>query len=373
MRAISRVVLMLVPIGRLALAARQVKTGDRPATRAEEPELEEPELQEPELQATGESTSEDPKLVLALPHDPEHNFVGIQTVTWRVGEKVGFVGEGNVIGVGEHGTITSLRSSDMTAVVRYPSNSWRHYVRQMYKVVAMGYGFTGGQRVEFIGPVPWKPNTGNIEFQQLGIVQAFSESAANIVWWDLRQKESYHVPHAWLAAPTPYEPKRGNGAWVPQHSVNVGNITITEKIGTTKSREETKTSSWAASTTNTLSISMKAGVGFMGLSAEISTGAEMSRTLSQEHASSSSQYWSMNTESSYSFTLPPNSGYLWQWQIRTEVRSGDVLTSKTRNFAVTRGLFQKPRCVPGYELDGAACQECWSEETTIVGVPPGQR
>jgi len=336
------------------------------AAHTPEPELRtvEPELQTlvPGLQSAGSPFEGTAKLVRAGNTTPESDL-RIQLVTWRVGEKVGWVGEGNIVDVGEHGKITSLRSSDMTAVVSYPSNTWRHFVRQLYKVVATKYGFNGGQRVEFVGPVP---NNGNIEKGQIGIVQAFWENSEHVMWWDLKQNIAFGVPPTWLAVPTPYEPVRGNGAWVPLHSVNVGGVTITEKIGTSKTHEETKSSSWAASTTSKLSMNMKAGVGFKGFSAEVNVGTELSRTMSQEHAWSQSYSWTMNTESIYSFTLPPNSGYLWQWHIRTEVRSGDVLTSKTRNFAVTKGLWEKPRCLPGYELDGAACQECYSEETTLI-------
>lgn len=309
---------------------------------------------------------------VSLPQD-EADDVGAQLVTWYVQEMVGWVGEGqgnNPISVGEHGRITSVRSSDMTAVVAYPGATWRHYVRELYKVVASKYGFEGGQYVEFIGPVP---NSGNVGAKALGIVQAFHEASEAVLWWDRTQNINFFVRPDWLAAPTPYSPVRGNGAWVGMYSVNAGGYKIWEKTGTSKTHSDTTTNSWAREVTSTLSYSMKAGVGFLGSSVEVSVGAELSTSLRQEHSSTQSYSWSANEEEGFELTLPANSGYLWQWHIRTELGSGDVYQSKTRNFAVTMGLFQKPRCLPGYETDGASSQVCWSEESTIAGIAPGQR
>jgi len=328
--------------------------------------------EEPEMQALVSSHAR-PKLLtfgnVSLPQD-EADDVGVQLVTWRVQELVGWVGEGQVVPVGAHGRITSLRESDMTAVVAYASATWRHYVDELYKVVASKYGFEGGQHLEFIGPVP---NSGNIGAKALGMVQAFHEATDHVSWWDFTQKVKFFIQPDWLAAPTPYSPVRGNGAWVGLHSVNAGGYRIWEKIGTIKTNSQTTTNSWAREVTSTLSYSMKAGVGFAGSSMEVTVGAELSTTLSQQHSSTQSYSWTMNEEEGFELTLPPDSGFLWQWQIRTELGNGVITSSKTRNFAVTRGLFQKPRCLPGYELDGAASQECWSDESTIVGIAPGQR
>jgi len=330
------------------------------------------EAKEPELKALASIRTQLKLLVnstASLPQD-EVDDVGAQRTTWYVQEEVGWVGEGNIVPVGEHGRITSLRASDMTAVVAYPSATWRHYINELYKVVATRYGFEGGQRVEFIGQVP---NGGNVAAKALGMVQAFHETEEFVKWWDLTQNIAFYVTPDWLAAPTPYSPVRGNGAWVGLYSVNAGGYKIWEKVGTTKTHEQTTTNSWAREVTSTLSYSMKAGVGFEGFSSEVSVGAELSVSLRQEHSNTQSYSWSVNEEEGFELTLPPNSGYLWQWHIRTELANGLVYQSKTRNFAVTMGLFQKPRCLPGYELDGAACQECWSEESTIVGIAPGQR
>jgi len=272
--------------------------------------------------------------------------------------------------VGEHGRITSLRSDDMTAVVAFPGATWRLYLDEMYQVKASKYGFTGGQYVEFIGPVP---NSGNIRAKARGIVQAFDEASPDVSWYDRNQAIGFLIEPNWLAVPTPYSPVRGNGAWVGMYDVNAGGYKIWEKTGTTKTHSETKTSSWAREVTSTLAYSMKSGVSFFGASVEVSVGGEMSTAMRQEHSSSQSYSWSANEEEGFELTLPPNSGHLWQWHIRTELGSGDVYQSKTRNFAVTRGAFQKPRCLPGYGMDGASMQVCWSGESTIAGVAPGQR
>merc|ERR1711972_1089998 len=55
----------------------------------------------------------------------------LQLVTWFVGEKVGWVGEGHIVAIGEHGKIMSLNPFDMTAVVIFPSWTWRLYVREL--------------------------------------------------------------------------------------------------------------------------------------------------------------------------------------------------------------------------------------------------
>lgn len=244
----------------------------------------------------------------------------------------------------------------------------------LYKVGATKFGLAAGQQVSFVGPVP---NAGNIRSRQAGFVQGFGGPEELVNWWDALQRKLWAVPPSWLSAnlTSLLAPKSGNGAWVGLHSVNAGIITISEKIGTTKTHERTTTDSWASEVTRTLSRSFKAGVGFLGLSAEVEVGSSLSESLRQEHINSQSYAWAMSQEEAFELELPPNSGYLWQWHIRTELENGEVYTSRTRNFALTAGLFQKPRCIPGYCLGGgqanvAACQVCYSEEATIQGLPP---
>merc|ERR1712151_82272 len=93
---------------------------------------------------------------------------------------------------------------------------------------------------------------------------------------------------------------------------------------------------------------MTAGVGFKGVGIEVSVGGELSDSLRQEQATTQAYSWTMNQEEGYELELPPNSGYLWQWHVRTQLENGEVYTSRTRNFALTAGLFEKPRCIPGY-------------------------
>merc|ERR1712129_259428 len=107
------------------------------------------------------------------------------------------------------------------------------------------------------------------------------------------------------------------------------------------------TASWSNSVTNTLAVSMKAGVGFLGASVEVETGITIQGQTSRSHSNAMSSSWTESTQSWY--TLPFQAdGFLWQWQIRTELRNRQVTQSNSREFAVTNGPLQPPRCLPGY-------------------------
>jgi len=321
--------------------------------------------EEAPLQQVGGGKAAEPLVVEPAPDRTEElRFesadVGKQQVTWRTNELVGYVGEGNVVAIGAHGAITSLRSSDMTAVVRYGNGtSWRHLVGELYKVNDVKYGFKGGQRVEFIGG----SNSGNIFNRQLGIVCTFSESARLVNWWDRRQLKMFGVTPEMIRVPDPYAPKRGAGAWMPKYSVYSGS-SITETTGTTKSSSTMQESSWSTSVTSTLSVKMTAGVKFLGASLGVETGIEISGTTSRSHTSSVSESWTVSRQSEYTLPFTAN-GYLWQWEIRTELDNSQVVSSYTKNFAVTRGAWEAPRCLPGYQMDGLAHQECFSREFTL--------
>jgi len=161
----------------------------------------------------------------------------------------------------------------------------------------------------------------------------------------------------------PYAPKRGSGAWVPMHSVHEGGE-ITETFGTTKTSTETKTRTWSQSVTATLSQSMSAGVGFKGVGIGVETGIEISGTISRGAAASASESWSQSRTSTYKLDVKAN-GFLWQWEIRTELVNREVVMSFTKSFAITEGQWERPRCVPGFQTDGLAHQTCHSAASTL--------
>merc|ERR1712129_384524 len=126
------------------------------------------------------------------------------------------------------------------------------------------------------------------------------------------------------------------------------------------------TASWSNSVTNTLAVSMKAGVNFLGAGVEVETGITIQGQTSRSLSNAMSSSWSTSTQSKY--TLPFQAdGFLWQWQIRTELRNRQVTQSNGREFAVTIGPWEPQRCLPGYKTDGLKHQDCLPPACELFG------
>jgi len=170
-----------------------------------------------------------------------------------------------------------------------------------------------------------------------------------------------------------YLPVAGNAAWMPLMTVNVGQYTFTETFGTQHQSQQTQTFGWASAVSSTLSTSMKAGVKFFGSGIEVEVGASLTSDMSVQHANQKQYSWAMTSEETFSWTIenvPGQSSLLWQWHIRTALRNGDVVFSKTRDFVITRGYYEPPRCVPGWCNDPESCQSCNITEAEIQGLGP---
>jgi len=133
-----------------------------------------------------------------------------------------------------------------------------------------------------------------------------------------------------------------SGRWVPLHGV-VGKRIYTEKVGVTKGTEATKSSQWSKS----VSTSVSAGVGcaFGSVSSTLST--EVSKSMSSSH----SRQWSQTKEMDFSMEISPKDGaYLWQWQYLMDTEYVESFWVKTKDYAVTAGIPEIPKCAPGWCL-----------------------
>lgn len=128
-----------------------------------------------------------------------------------------------------------------------------------------------------------------------------------------------------------------DGDWVA-HEVIQAQVTYGLQHGTAKSHAESKTQSWSKSVTKTVS----GGFSFAKVTASKTIGSGTSQTYSDE--------WSANTEVSYSVTFPAEDAglQLWQYVINIEDSCGHTEQTKTTDYALTAGRYQKPCCPAGY-------------------------
>jgi len=154
-------------------------------------------------------------------------------------------------------------------------------------------------------------------------------------------------------------PTSATGRWEYQH-VLAGSTTDSIMRGTTKTHDEQKTETWSEKVTRT--VSEKLGV--EGNGGKVSTSVEIGHEQSNMYASE----WAKKEEEKYDITFDKSyeGKVLWQWQITVKDNCGTTVP-KTRDYAITDGAYQQPRCVPGYALDGLAYQKCHDATHTLPG------
>lgn len=144
-----------------------------------------------------------------------------------------------------------------------------------------------------------------------------------------------------------------NGRWQARGYVATGGTKYTAKHGSVKTSSTTRSEEWSTS----VGAEVSAGGTFMGIGLSATLSTEIGHSLSMAHSTE----FSMSTEETYehSFNYVPNQQiYLWQWGYDTDTDGAERVTTKTISFAVTAGLYQRPRCVPGYCTDHPICQQC---------------
>lgn len=150
------------------------------------------------------------------------------------------------------------------------------------------------------------------------------------------------------------------GYWKPLRPL-IGTQTITFSHGTSKTTTVTKSEMWSASVTAAfeVGIGVNSGVGTASAtsSLELSAGLELSAEHSEEFASETTTGLDVEIEAK------DGEQYLWQWEYDVSMEQvvrdqDDVVRTQTKAYAATKGLFQTPKCAPGFCLDNPRCQQC---------------
>jgi len=140
--------------------------------------------------------------------------------------------------------------------------------------------------------------------------------------------------------------ERAVGKWKPLYALNTGaEVQKTLKHGVEKS--ETSETGKVSTTSSSYSFVNAAGNAPFSASVE----GQVSSLFSQEVV--------VSKEETFSITLHPKPGesYLWQWVFEI----GEEVTVKTQNYALTAGLYEPPKCFPGYNLEGDnSYQKCYN-------------
>jgi len=139
-----------------------------------------------------------------------------------------------------------------------------------------------------------------------------------------------------------------------------GSQTTTIKRGTTKTRDEQKTTTWSEKVTRTVTEKMMVE----GSGEKYATSVEIGHEQANMYASE----WSKNKEYDLEITFDKSySGkVLWQWQFTVHDSCGTT-TPKTPDYAITNGAYEPPKCLPGYATDGLGYQKCYDATHTLPG------
>jgi len=170
-----------------------------------------------------------------------------------------------------------------------------------------------------------------------------------------------HVVYSFTEAPT-----KGAGAWVSLRDLHGGTTRLSIIVGTQYTSTYQTTREWAAEVTSTFSAKMSVGAKFLGIGTELEAERSLSRTMSSSVASQSSRSWTQNVAEGVEEEFT-GTGTLWQWQVRIGLSDGTAVQSETNNYAITSGLRQPPRCVPGHAQDIPAYQICTTPAAVIGG------
>lgn len=144
-----------------------------------------------------------------------------------------------------------------------------------------------------------------------------------------------------------------------------GKHTYSATHGTSKSNAAQKTGLWSSEVTSTVTAGVEVSPGILGAGGKFTAEASLSAGLRAELSHSYSKEWTMNKEETYTIEFPEDKGFLWQWVIQIKTNDGKYLQSKTRDYAITAGKWEKPRCLPGYGTDAPRYQKCYSKSTTL--------
>lgn len=151
------------------------------------------------------------------------------------------------------------------------------------------------------------------------------------------------------------------GKWVPLYS-------ITSNMKLTTSDQASKDQ--AAESMKQIGASAGASVGLEGVGMEASVEGSLENGFTSSISSAQSN--------SFELDLEPEAGssYLWTFQYTAHLRLSDGTTSKlpshkSEEYALTGGLWQTPKCYPGWALDIPKYQKCQrGGEVQEDGVPP---
>lgn len=143
------------------------------------------------------------------------------------------------------------------------------------------------------------------------------------------------------------------GSWQPRASI-LGTRTLTLTVGSTKESAETRSNTWASKVT----ASAQVGMTVAGPGGTLTLSSEVSK----DQTRSFSNVWTTNKEETITDEFSRNGSdeiYLWQWVL--EIDSGpsiEKVTTKTKEYALTKGKWEPPRCLPGWATDFPRYQEC---------------
>jgi len=149
------------------------------------------------------------------------------------------------------------------------------------------------------------------------------------------------------------------GVWMGRFSI-AGPIAETFKWGTQKQYSSSTTSTWSSSVTS----SVEAGIDIKGFaSAKASVGSDIGSELAQNDE----QTWTANQEFDFQITFDGTEvgKYVWQFSYNITDTCTHEEHTVTKEYTLSRGLFEPPCCVPGYNLDAPYSRVCYSNETLI--------
>jgi len=150
-----------------------------------------------------------------------------------------------------------------------------------------------------------------------------------------------------------YEKPAAVGKWEPLFAINAQTTyTVKHGVDVSKSSE----------------LERSATVTTEGVLPEIYQGLELAASASASLTHIFNQEVSISEEEELELSLDPSHGqhYLWQWVFSV---NGKVIV-RAKDFAMTAGLYQPPRCLPGYAADGdPTSQKCQRAEYQVVMTP----
>jgi hypothetical protein len=143
-------------------------------------------------------------------------------------------------------------------------------------------------------------------------------------------------------------PNSVTGYWEFQYEVTANmEASNTLSWGTTKTEAETKTETWSQSITSTV----EAGFEVEGFSAK----ASVSATLGHEYAQQYESTWSTSQEETFGIAFSTDQVgevlWVWQWKFHITDSFGNIVSSASKQYALTKGMKQPPQCHPGYNTD----------------------